>query len=133
MAETTPDRLVAALTAAGWVQDGGEHAIAKFWWMAEEPPRLLVVPLDPSVPDYDGMIATVLADLQRLVDLGDAADQALTLATCSCGGKRWVDNEGWSPPDWAMAVKPVREPGDGLIPCGNCNFGGWKLPVGSPS
>lgn len=42
---------------------------------------------------------------------------------CSCGGRRWVDDENW-----------LREPGqertehDGLIPCGFCNESGWNTP-----
>ena len=51
-------------------------------------------------------------------------------ATCSCGGRRWVDDEGWQPQEWAMAVQSRREPGRRLIPCGNCNHGGWNVPVG---
>lgn len=76
------------------------------------------------------MMAAVLATLEKAADYGSAAELAHTLATCSCEGRRWVDDEGWSPPDWAMAVKPVREPGNGLIPCGRCNHGGWNVPVG---
>jgi protein gp37 len=45
---------------------------------------------------------------------------------CSCGGSRWVDDENWQP-----AYQPwdgERAPGDGRIPCGLCNLGGWDVP-----
>ena len=61
--------------------------------------------------------------------MGLRADLAIE-ATCSCGGRRWVDDEGWQPQEWAMAVQSRREPGRRLIPCGNCNHGGWNVPVG---
>lgn len=48
---------------------------------------------------------------------------------CSCGGKRWVDDENWSPPFRTIGAYE-RTPHDGLIPCGFCNEGGWNAPVG---
>ncbi len=128
MAETTPDRLVAALTAAGWHEiSRREGAFVRLQFPGHQP---LIVPLNPDNADYAALIRATLADLERVADYGSAAELAHTLATCSCSGKRWVDDEGWQPPDWAMAVKPVREPGRGLLPCGNCNHGGWNVPVG---
>lgn len=128
MSETTPDRLVAALTAAGWHEAdrrAGLWVCYRFLNAAD-----IVVPVDPSSGEYEAMLAVALADLKNFVDLGVAADQALTEATCSCGGKRWVDDENWQPPDWAIGTKSVRREGEGLIPCGNCNHGGWNVPVG---
>lgn len=47
---------------------------------------------------------------------------------CSCGGRRWVEDENWQPEDYERARG--RSPGSGLIPCGFCNEGGWHVPVG---
>jgi hypothetical protein len=47
---------------------------------------------------------------------------------CSCGGRRWVDDENWQPDH--PSVPRVR--GDGLIPCGFCNFAGWDTPENAP-
>jgi protein gp37 len=41
---------------------------------------------------------------------------------CSCGRRRWVDDENWSP----EYVGEKRLPGAGRIPCGSCNEGGWS-------
>lgn len=50
---------------------------------------------------------------------------------CSgCGGSRWAEDENWSPDDPAT-WRGERSPGNGLIPCGFCNLGGWDTPVGS--
>jgi hypothetical protein len=52
-------------------------------------------------------------------------------ATCgSCGGARWVDDEGWQPEDYERKRVPFRQPGSGRIPCGICNHGGWSVPDG---
>lgn len=48
---------------------------------------------------------------------------------CPCGGRRWVDDEGWSPPFEKHSGERV--PRDGLIPCGFCNFAGWNTPLHS--
>lgn len=128
MIETTPDRLVAALTAAGWFEDGRGRGYLLLRWGTH--PGLLVVPTDTTAPEYEVMMTAALATLEKAADYGSAAELAHTLATCSCGGKRWVDDEGWQPDYWAMGSKPVRREGDGLIPCGNCNHGGWNVPVG---
>jgi len=46
--------------------------------------------------------------------------------TCpGCHGRRWADDENWQPDD----PRHVRTPGDGLIPCGFCNFAGWDTPL----
>lgn len=36
-------------------------------------------------------------------------------------------DEGWSPED-PRIWRGERSPGDGLIPCGFCNLGGWDAP-----
>lgn len=48
----------------------------------------------------------------------------------SCGGTSWVDDENWSPdPDDIRDRVPItRTPGNGRIPCGSCNHGGWEEP-----
>lgn len=46
-----------------------------------------------------------------------------------CAGRRWVDDQNWSPDD-PVTWHGERAPGDGLIPCGFCNHGGWDVPVG---
>lgn len=50
-----------------------------------------------------------------------------TCDPCSCGGVRWVEDEGWSPDGWKIRARIERTPGDGLIPCGFCNHGGWDI------
>lgn len=47
---------------------------------------------------------------------------------CHCDGG-WVEDEGWYPEYREQALKSYRKtPGDGIIPCGSCNFGGWDTP-----
>jgi predicted RNA binding protein YcfA (HicA-like mRNA interferase family) len=126
--ETTPDRLIVALTAAGWVEVGrrvGAHVRLRY---ADHEPSL-VVPRDPTAPEHEAMMGAVLLQLERLAQVGLAADRALTEATCSCGGRRWVDDENWQPEQWEF--QRGRRRGSGLIPCGNCNHGGWDAPVGA--
>jgi hypothetical protein len=74
------------------------------------------------------MMTALLTGLERAADYGRAAEGALTEATCSCGGKRWVDDENWQPERWEL--ERGREPESGLLPCGFCNEGGWDTPVG---
>jgi hypothetical protein len=46
---------------------------------------------------------------------------------CPCTGRRWVEDENWSPP--FRTITPYeRTEHDGLIPCGFCNEGGWSTP-----
>ena len=45
-----------------------------------------------------------------------------------CNETRWVDDENWSPA-YPETWKGERSPGDGLIPCGGCNEGGWNIPI----
>lgn len=52
--------------------------------------------------------------------------------TCAgCRGRRWVNDENWQP-DYPKTWKGERYRGDGLIPCGSCNEGGWDVAVGQP-
>lgn len=44
---------------------------------------------------------------------------------CTCGGRRWVDDQNWQPEDHERDA--ARAPGAGLIPCGACNEGGWHI------
>jgi hypothetical protein len=125
MSETTPARLIAALAASGWVEEGRGRGHVRLRWGTN--PDSLVVPTDTTAPEYEAMMTAALATLERAADYGSAAERAHELATCSCGGRRWVDDENWAPEYWAMATMPRREPGDGLIPCGGCNFGGWDV------
>jgi len=51
---------------------------------------------------------------------------------CSgCGGRRWSEDENWTPDD-PRTWKGERSHGDGLIPCGFCNEGGWDTPDYEP-
>lgn len=125
MAETTPARLISALTASGWTEEGRGRGHVRLRWGTW--PDSLVVPTDTTAPEYEAMMTAALATLERAADYGTAAEQAHELATCSCGGRRWVEDENWQPEPWAMGTKPRRRPGEGLIPCGGCNFGGWDV------
>lgn len=49
---------------------------------------------------------------------------------CSCGGRRWVEDEGWSPEDYER--NQPRSEGAGLVPCGFCNPGGWNVDQYAP-
>lgn len=131
MSETTPDRLIAALTASGWVEASRwtdpPAPFARLIFRGEETGDPMIVPINPEAPSFDRWMSRTLEQLRRQADIGAAAERALTEATCSCGGRRWVEDENWQPEEWAMATKPRREPGEGLIPCGGCNFGGWNV------
>lgn len=51
---------------------------------------------------------------------------------CSgCGGRRWANDENWTPDD-PRTWDGKRSKGDGLIPCGFCNEGGWDAPLVEP-
>lgn len=119
------DRLVAALKSAGWVEEGrpaGSRARFRFGSLSPS----LVVPLDREAPEYSAVFDSALRTLERFAELGDAARCALEEATCSCGGKRWVDDQNWQPELWE--AQRGRIPASGLIPCGFCNEGGWDTP-----
>jgi hypothetical protein len=52
---------------------------------------------------------------------------------CSgCHGTLWTEDENWSP-TFPESWDGTRSPGDGLIPCGFCNLGGWNEPVREPA
>jgi protein gp37 len=48
----------------------------------------------------------------------------LDVWTCPCNRRRWVDDQNWSP-EYPKEWRGERSPGDGRIPCGFCNHGGW--------
>lgn len=123
MAETTPARLIAALTASGWTEEGRGRGHVRLRWGAN--PDSLVVPTDPTAPEYEVMMTAALATLERAADYGSAAERARELATCPCGGRRWVDDKNWQPELWEL--QRGRIPASGLLPCGFCNEGGWNV------
>lgn len=86
--------------------------------------------------DEDNLTRTLdRLDDPLLAAIADAAAMVLHVATtvhCSCGGRRWVEDKNWSP-EYPELWRGERSPGDGLVPCGNCNFGGWDVePVEVP-
>lgn len=64
-------------------------------------------------------------------------DRVLGLHTvaspCSCGGRRWVQDEGWAPDYLGIGTRQERTEGDGLVPCGFCNHGGWDTEQHAPT
>jgi hypothetical protein len=64
-------------------------------------------------------------DTIRFVRAALAGDQP-AVEPCHCGGRRWVEDKNWSP-QYPELWKGERSPGDGLVPCGSCNFGGWDV------
>lgn len=119
---------MAALTAAGWVEEG--RRAGSYVRLRYPGGSMLLVPLDVTAGDHEHLMGCVLTELEYLAKVGDAATRALTEATCSCGGRRWVDDENWQPEPWEL--RRGREPGSGLIPCGFCNEGGWDTPMATP-
>lgn len=71
---------------------------------------------------------TCLGHAATLAGIVDHVLYLIVRATtpCSCDGRRWVEDEGWSP-EFAEQVFDERVPGKGLIPCGTCNHGGWGV------
>jgi hypothetical protein len=69
--------------------------------------------------DPRGIPAPLVAD-----EVGHPAAQEA--APCPCGGRRWVEDKNWSP-EYPELWRGERSPGDGLIPCGFCNEGGWDV------
>jgi hypothetical protein len=49
---------------------------------------------------------------------------------CTCGGRRWVNDENWEPRYADLPQERIQ--GDGLIPCGFCNFAGWDTALNEP-
>lgn len=124
-----PKRLVAGLLEAGWLKVGSRRGeYVRLQWGDQ---TQLLVPFDQAAPEFKQMMLACLWTLERLADAGRAADRALTLALCSCGGRRWSEDENWSPQDYELGIR--REPGRGLIPCGFCNEGGWTVEPVEPA
>ncbi len=120
-----PKRLVAALTGAGWVNDGGQPGgLVRLRWYDE---AAVLIPTDTAAPDFPELMLAAKTRLDRLADAGSAAEVALTLATCPCEGRRWSEDENWQPDHHGIRGPILREPGNGLIPCGFCNEGGWNV------
>ena len=61
-----------------------------------------------------------------------ATDTARPGPCVYCHDTRWTNDENWTPDD-PKTWRGERSPGDGLIPCGGCNFAGWDTPVATPS
>jgi hypothetical protein len=51
---------------------------------------------------------------------------AWQIVKCHCD-VGWTHDENWSPDD-LRTWRGERTPGNGLIPCGACNLGGWDAP-----
>jgi protein gp37 len=82
-------------------------------WADIRIPALLATPAAVRWISAEPLLGPI--DLDRLV--------------CSCGRRRWVDDENWSP----EYAGELRRPGAGRIPCGFCNEGGWsELDVDRP-
>ncbi len=90
-------------------------------------------------PGCEGcQIVGLLAERDRLTAaLAAAADREARVRAlhqpegpCSCGGRRWVEDEGWSPEDYER--NQPRSEGAGLVPCGFCNPGGWNVDQYAP-
>lgn len=82
-----------------------------------------------SLLDFDDSL--LMEDACEAVELHEERIRELLgeQRTCSCDGRRWVDDENWQPDQ--DQLRRGRQPADGLIPCGFCNEGGWDVdPVG---
>ncbi len=77
----TPDQLVEALEAAGWQVVGQQAGVHKRLAFVEGmgASHEMMVPLDPSAPEFERMRAAVLWKLERMVDDGEDAKKALDL------------------------------------------------------
>lgn len=88
----------------------------------------------PPDPDENGHLPpgwrwrTTSDDRFRNVDLSLARTIVYRAERCSCKGG-WVEDEGWSPEYREQALASYQKtPGDGIVPCGFCNHGGWDAP-----
>ncbi len=59
------------------------------------------------------------------------ADSVAPEPCSGCKGRRWAEDENWQPSD-PRTWDGSRSHGDGLIPCGFCNEGGWDTPDFAP-
>ncbi|GIM89697.1 hypothetical protein [Paractinoplanes toevensis] len=76
---TTPDpaRIVETLTSAGWqVTDSKPNLYVHLAWPYQRH-RLLIIPLDPGIADYDDLLAAAIRALKGAVAVGNGAKQAL--------------------------------------------------------
>lgn len=84
-------RLVEALTAAGFPEAGKGRGYVRFGWPGQEPPYgPLRVPLDGDAPEFGEQWQALLWELERVVARGVAARQALSavagIGCPRCGG-----------------------------------------------
>jgi hypothetical protein len=86
-----------------------------------------------TIVDVDAGTVEITMRCSANADPDTTADHAWAAVTealahnrkpCSCGDTGWVDDENWSP-EYPREWDGRREPGDGRIPCGFCNHGGW--------
>lgn len=77
--DITPDRLVDALLASGWQVVGERSGVHKRLALVDDEERrhTLMVPLDPSAPEYEDLLGAVADNLERLLFDGRSASQAL--------------------------------------------------------
>jgi hypothetical protein len=74
---TESQRLVDALTAAGWQEIGMGPGYVRLALVASVPRHMLVVPLDESAPEFEHMMDAAFGSLERLYFDGKAARNAL--------------------------------------------------------
>lgn len=80
VAEDYAKRLVIALERAGWVRCGGKEGL---YVRLRRPPRAwkggvsMLVPLDPSMEDFDDLLVAVHAELELISARGRLASQVL--------------------------------------------------------
>lgn len=78
--ENDGQRLVAALTAAGFTVAGRGRGYVRMGWPGSPPMRgSLMVPTDDGAPEYAADLAAVKADLVAEARRGEAARRALDL------------------------------------------------------
>lgn len=74
-----PERIVAALTAAGFVRHGGKAgAYDRMGWPEHTTGGTVWVPLDPSMEDYDDLYGALVRELEDAAAQGEVARKALT-------------------------------------------------------
>jgi hypothetical protein len=89
LAPVDPHRLIAALEAAGFERVGGRTGMySRHRWPRSYPPRSLMVPLDPTMADYQDMLGAVLAELEYAVQLGGQASAVLDALNRTTNGAR---------------------------------------------
>lgn len=73
-----PDALIASLTAAGFATAGRSRGYTSFRWPGGMLVNsLLMVPTDPTAPEFGQIMTAVLLDLEEAAMRGDAARRVL--------------------------------------------------------